>query len=136
MKRNIVVAIDESNKDPNVVHINNMNTIVNYSCDSVSINCLEYLNEQDHPTVLSHLLSKLRPRGRLIIKANNSLDIASRFLQRSISHQDFLRFFANKQSLISIESIYTLINFTEFDLVDLDITNDNIKIVLERKQHE
>jgi chemotaxis methyl-accepting protein methylase len=133
MKRNIVITLDESSKDPNAVHVNNINTIVNYSCDSVGVNCLEYLSEQDHTTVLSHLLNKLRPHGRLVIKANNSLDIASRFLQRSISHQDFLRFFANKQSLISIESIYTLINFTEFDLVDLDITNDNVKIVLERK---
>lgn len=133
MKRNIMITIEESSKDPNTVHINNINSIVNYSCDSISINCLEYLSEQDHPTVLSYLLNKLRPHGRLVIKANNSLDIASRFLQRSISHQDFLQFFANKQSLISIESIYTLINFTEFDLVDLDITNDTIKIVLERK---
>jgi chemotaxis methyl-accepting protein methylase len=133
MKRNIVITLDESSKDPNAVHVNNINTIVNYSCDSVGVNCLEYLSEQDHTTVLAHLLNKLRPHGRLVIKANNSLDIASRFLQRSISHQDFLRFFANKQSLISIESIYTLINFTEFDLVDLDITNDNVKIVLERK---
>jgi chemotaxis methyl-accepting protein methylase len=133
MKRNILITIDDTITDTNSVHINNLNTIVNYSCDSVSINCLEYLSEQQHPAVLSQLLNKLRPNGRLIIKANNSLNIASKFLQRSVSHQDFLQFFANKQSLISIESIYTLINFTEFDLVDLDISNDNIKIVLERK---
>lgn len=133
MKRNILITIEESNQNPNIVHINNLNSIVNYSCDSVTMDYLEYLNEADHNIVLSHLFGKLRPSGRLIIKINNSLNIASKFLQKSISNQDFLRFFTNKRSLPSIESIYSLVNFTEFDLVDLDITDDIIKIILERK---
>lgn len=133
MKRNILITTDESSKAPDNVHINDLNSIVNYSCDSIAISCLEYLNEQDHSIVLSHLSNKLRPAGRLIIKINNSTNIASKFLQKSVSNQDFLKFFANKHSLVSIESIYALINFTEFDLIDLDITEDSIKVVLERK---
>lgn len=133
MKRNIIVAIEESNQKPNVVHINNLNSIVNYSCDSVTMDYLEYLNEADHPIIMSHLFGKLRPSGRLIIKINNSLNIASKFLQKSISNQDFLKFFMYKKSLLSIDSIYSLVNFTEFDLIDLDITDDIIKIILERK---
>ena len=133
MKRNILITIDESIKDPNSVHINDLNSIINYSCDSIAISCLEYLSEQDHSIVLAHLFNKLRQNGRLIIKINNSTNIASKFLKKSVSNQDFLRFFSNKRSLVSTESIYALINFTEFDLIDLDITEESIKIVLERK---
>jgi hypothetical protein len=133
MKRNILITINESNKESNSVHINDLNSIINHSCDSISISCLEYLNEQDHSAVLSHLFNKLRSSGRLIIKINNSSNIASKFLQKSISNQDFLKFFVNKRSLVSIESLYSLINFTEFDLIDLDIAEDTIRVVLERK---
>lgn len=133
MKRNILITIDPSNKNPNCVHINNINSIVNGSYDSITIDCLEYLLEKDHPVVLTQLLGKLRPNGCLVIKILNSLDITSKFLKKSVSNQEFLRFFANKQSLLSIESIYAIINFTEFNLIDLNITEDIIKIVLERK---
>ena len=134
MKRNIFITIDQSINNTDNIHITQIGSIVNHSCDSININCLEYIDQKDHSVVLSNLLNKLRPNGKLIIKANNAESIAIRFLQRSISEQDFLSFFTNKRSLVSVESVYTLIDFQVFDLIDLDITDNTIKITIERKK--
>jgi len=136
MKRNIIITIDESKIDKEHIHINNMSSIVNYSCDSVTIDCLEYLEETNHHLVLSHLTNKIRLNGKLILKINNSDSICTKFLQKTISNQEFLNFFSNKRSLISVENIYSIIDFKIFDLMDLDISENAIKIVLERKNYE
>jgi SAM-dependent methyltransferase len=133
MKRNIVVTIDNSIDDEDHVHVNNLSSIVNYSCDSISLYVLEYLKEKDHIILVKSLLEKLRPGGRLILAANNAMCIAQQFVNSSISHESFLKFFANKQSLVSLESLYTMIDFEFFDIIDLDINNNTIKLVIERK---
>jgi hypothetical protein len=133
MKRNIFITIDNSNNNPEYIHITKIESIINHSCDSIIINCLEYIDNTDHAIVLTNLLNKIRLNGRLIIKTNNATNIATRFLEKTISEQDFLKFFTNKRSLVSVESIYTIVDFKVFDMIDLDITDDIIKIVLERK---
>lgn len=136
MKRNIIITIDESKVDKEHIHINNIGSIVNHSCDSVTINCLEYLEETNHNLVLSYLTNKIRLNGKLIIKINNSDSICAKFLQKTISNQEFLNFFSSKRSLISVENIYSITDFKIFDLMDLDISENTIKIVLERKNYE
>lgn len=133
MKRNISITVDSSKTDLNIVYINNISSIVNYSCDSIFIDCLEYLIENDHSIIIKALLEKLRQDGRLIIVFNNTQTIAEKFINRSISHTEFLRYFSNKQSLVSIESLYTMVNFQLFNILDIDINDSTIKLVLERK---
>jgi predicted SAM-dependent methyltransferase len=133
MKRNITITLDNSNTQTDHVCINDLSSIVNYSCDSIILFILEYLQEKDHAIVMKTLLEKLRPNGKLIIAANNAKYIAKQFIDSSISHDAFLKFFANKQSLVSVESLYTMVDFQYFDIVDLDINTNTIKIILERK---
>jgi SAM-dependent methyltransferase len=133
MKRNIIVTIDNSIDDEDHVHVNNLSSTVNYSCDSISLYVLEYLKEKDHIILVKSLLEKLRPGGRLLLAANNAKSIAQQFVNSSISHESFLKFFTNKQSLVSLESLYTMIDFEFFDIIDLDINNNTIKLVIERK---
>lgn len=133
MKRNIIVTIDNSIDDAEHVHINNLSSIINYSCDSISLYILEYLKEKDHTILVKSLLEKLRPGGKLILAANNATYIAQQFVNSSISHESFLKFFTNKQSLVSLESLYTMVDFQFFDIIDLDINSNTIKLVLERK---
>lgn len=136
MMRNITITTDQSQQSPEYIHIANIESIVNYSCDNISVECLEYLFEQDHRIVVSNLLNKLRDKGRLIIKTSNAQNIAQKFIQKNISNSEFLNFFVNKKSIISIETIYTLIDFDTFDLLDTNITEHTIKVVLERKKYE
>jgi predicted SAM-dependent methyltransferase len=134
MKRNITIVIDPSKEDSSHVHINNLNSIVNHSCDSITIDILEYLKESDHQVIIRILLEKLRQSGRLSIIISNAKSIAQQYIKSAISNDSFLNFFANKQSLISVESLYTFMDFALFDMIDLDITNTFITIVFERKE--
>jgi hypothetical protein len=129
MKRNLIITVDSSIKQDGFVHINQISSIINYSCDSIILDCLEYLQEKDHAVVFNVLLEKLRPTGRLVVSISNAKDIAN----TTISSGDFLRFFINKQSLLSIESIYTFIDFKHYDILTLDTDDTSITIVIERK---
>jgi len=133
MKRNLTITVDSSTKQDGFIHINQISSIINYSCDSIVLDCLEYLQEKDHAIVFGVLLEKLRPTGRLIVSISNAKDIASSFINATISSSDFLRFFTNKQSLLSIESIYTFIDFNHYDIITLDIDDSSLTIVIERK---
>lgn len=133
MKRNLIITVDTSIKQDGFVHINQISSIVNYSCDSITLDCIEYLQEKDHAVVFSVLLEKLRPGGRLVVSISNAKEIANNFINAAISCNDFLKFFTNKQSLSSIEAIYTFIDFKNYDILTLDIDNSSITIVIERK---
>jgi predicted SAM-dependent methyltransferase len=133
MKRNITITINDSVTDKNFIHIGQLSSIVNFSCDSVLLNILEYLQEKDHNIVIATLLEKLRPGGKLIIAFNNAKHIAKEFVRSSISCDVFLNFFRNKQSLVSLDSLYTMINFEQFNIIDIDINTNTTKLVLERK---
>ncbi len=133
MKRNISIGIDSKTDKPNVVHINNLSSLVNYSCDSISIDILEFLQEKDHEQIIKYLLEKLRPNGKLIITINNAKNIAKDYAEAAISSGDFLQLFSNKQSLLTIESIYTFIDFQTFDIVNIDVSPTQIIAVVERK---
>jgi len=133
MKRNIKITIDPSIDQKDIVHINNLSSIINHSCDSIALDILEYLRENDHPTVMKLLLEKLRPSGKLVILFSNCKNIAQNYIDSTISSSDFLSFFANKQSLLSVESIYTLIDFQQFDISNIDILSTHIILEIERK---
>jgi hypothetical protein len=136
MNRNISIIIDPSQEKNDYIHINNISSIINYSCDSIIINCLEYLMEKDHNIIIKMLLDKLRPYGKLIISINNAHNIAQNFINRSISNNDFLKFFSNKQSLLSLESLYSYIDFNYFELINLDINEQFYIITLEKKNEQ
>lgn len=133
MKRNIKITVDPSINQKDVVHINNLSSIINYSCDSIVLDILEYLRESDHSAVTKLLLEKLRPSGKLIILFSNCKNITQNYIDSTISSSEFLSFFANKQSLLSIESIYTLIDFEQFDVINVDVAATHILLEIERK---
>jgi len=134
MKRNITISIDSQIDKPNTVHINNLQSLVNHSCDSISIGILEFLQEKDHEQIIKYLLEKLRPSGKLIITINNAKNIAKNYAEAAISSEDFLQLFSSKQSLLTIESVYTFIDFQAFDIANLDVSPTQITAVIERKQ--
>lgn len=133
MKRNLKITIDSTSNNENSVYINNIDSIVNYSCDSIEIDCLEFLQESVHNTVVKLLLEKLRQKGRLIISISNPKIVAENFLNDSVSYQKFLEFFKNRQSLVSPEILYTMIDFNSFDIIHLDTIEYITTIVFERK---
>jgi predicted SAM-dependent methyltransferase len=133
MQRNLNITIDQLNQSNSNIFINNIPSIVNYSCDSIFIDCLEYIPEKDLSSVVKILLDKIRPSGKLIISINNVDNIVNQFYKRSISHNEFLKFFTNKQNLLSVENIYTLIDFQTFDLLDIKYEDNFITILIERK---
>lgn len=133
MKRNLKITIDSTSNNENSVYINNIDSIINYSCDSIEIDCLEFLQESVHSTVVKLLLEKLRQKGRLIISISNPKVVAENFLNDSVSYQKFLEFFKNRQSLVSPEILYTMIDFNSFDIAHLDIVEYITTIVFERK---
>lgn len=133
MTRNIKITIDSTTNNENLVYINNINSIVNYACDSIEIDCLEALSEQTHASVINILLNKLRPKGKLIVSIYNPKIIAENFLASTISNQEFLQFFINKQSLLSLEALYTFIDFNSFDIIHLQSMGHIMTLIVERK---
>lgn len=134
MKRNITLSLtDKDSESNNIVSINNLNSIVNHSYDSIVLNCLEFLPSKDHDIIIKIVLDKLRIGGRLIIEASNAASIAQQFVSFSISNDEFLNFFSNKKSLLSLENLYTLVDFNSFEIVNTNIEKNNIKLILERK---
>ncbi|NBX73096.1 MAG: hypothetical protein EBQ89_02225 [Alphaproteobacteria bacterium] len=133
MSRNINISITEPS-DKNTIHINDLASIINYSCDSIKVACLEFLPENAHGQVINILLSKLKPLGKLIITINNVTSITKNFMAGSMSYQDFLTFFQNKQSLLSIDSLYTFIDFNTFDIIHINQEEYFTTLFLERKQ--
>jgi len=134
MRRNITITTNPDNLQQNNIFINQIPSIVNYSCDNIFIDCLEHIQEKDLASIITILLEKIRPQGKLIISINNVDSIIDKFSKRSISHNEFLLFFANKQNLISVENIYTLIDFQSFDILDIKYEDNSITIIIERKQ--
>lgn len=132
MKRNINITIDQSKNQQDSIFINEIPSIVNYSCDSIFLDCLEYISEKDLPLIIKVLSEKLRPKGKLIIHINNVDSIIQQFIKKSISHSDLLKFFANKQNLISVDTIYTLIDFQNFELIECQFEQTFIKLIIER----
>lgn len=133
MTRNIKITIDNTINNENVIHINNLDSIINYSCDSVELDCLEFLSDKVHGHVIASLLNKLRQHGKLIISIYNPKIIAENLLGDSISNQEFLRFFANKQSLLSLDTLYTFIDFNTFDIIHLQSLGPILTVIVERK---
>lgn len=132
MKRNLTIVIEPTN-NPEQVHINNLQSIVNYSCDTIIMSYLEYLLEKDHHTILKILLEKLRPSGRLILQISNIKSITENWLKQSISSQEFLNSISNKQSILSLDNIYTYIDFKVFDITNIITDQNSISIEIERK---
>jgi len=134
MNRNLSVVLDAHQSSENNIFINNIPNIVNYSCDSIFISCLEYLQETEHKKIIDILLEKIRKEGKLIIQVDNAKNIAEQFLSNSISNSQFLAFFRNKQSLVSIDLLYTYIDFQAFHVLDIDINQSTIKIIIQRSE--
>jgi hypothetical protein len=133
MKRNLIITIDPQSVNNNVIFINDIDNIVNYSCDSIEISILEYIEDKNHKMVIGVLAEKIRPSGKLIINISNAISIAKNFVSYSITSQNFLNFFKNKVSLLSIDLLYSMIDFDSMFVIDTDIKEDHITLILERK---
>jgi predicted SAM-dependent methyltransferase len=132
MNSNIYITLDEKTSDNNNVFINNIPKIINYSCDSIYVDCLEYLKEEDIKKTIQILSNKLKLGGKLIVSIYNAKSIALTFLNESISTQSFLQFFQHKQTILNLDNLYTFIDFQSMKITDLDISETNIKLIIER----
>lgn len=131
MNRNLTITIDQNIKDPSIVFINDISKIVNNSCDSIYIDCLEYLIESDAKPIVSILSDKLKPKGKLIISIVNAHCIASSFLYQELSGSQFLGFFKNKQNILSLDLLFSFIDFSRMKILNIDTQPNFIKLIIE-----
>lgn len=133
-QRNLTITIEKDNKDHDKIYIGDIESIVNFSCDNITIACLEFIDENNHPLIIKCLLDKLRPLGKLSIVFLNTKIITQNYLQSKILAKDFLNYFRHKNSILSVESIYTYIDFKVFDIINIHYNSDLIQISIERKK--
>lgn len=121
MKRHILfydgpIQITEPGFDS--IHINQIDSIANRSCDIVQLPVIEYIKTNDLQKTIVSTLSKIRPDGYLHINFLDSKKIAKDYLANKISSSDFLRMFHNKYNLLSFDYFTTIIDLGEYDIVN------------------
>lgn len=132
MKRNLTITLDQSQQNSNIIFINNIDSLVNHSCDSIEMSMLEYIEDKHHAILIKTLVDKLRPSGKLIIKISNAVSVAQNFASYQMSSKNFLAFFQNKQSILSLDLLYSMIDPNIVSIIETDITPTHITMILER----
>jgi uncharacterized protein (UPF0332 family) len=112
--------------------INEIDTIVNHSADSIFCSCLNYINKSKFSDTISMLLEKIKPSGKLNIECINIKKYMNNFLQKKISGDDLMSKIKNAESIISEEDFYVTLNTQNFRIIQIESSNSSLFVSIER----
>jgi len=135
MNRNINIYCDTA-KDiiPNIdnINISKITDIINFSVDYIYCGILEHI-ESDHLIyIFNELSDKIRIGGKLIIKFSDIKELSNRYISNTIDNDTFISCVKNKKQIISLNSIYSIIDANSFRIIKVDRIDMLINITLER----
>lgn len=135
MNRNINIYCDTA-KDiiPNIdnINISKIKDIINFSVDYIYCGILEHI-ESDHLIhIFNELSDKIRIGGKLIIKFSDIKELSNRYISNTIDDSTFMSCVKNKKQIISLNSIYSIIDANSFRIIKVDRIDMLINITLER----
>lgn len=135
MNRNFHIVLPNSQqKDKNLVNIDisNLQTIINYSADTVTCSCLELLDHNILEMVVIDVLQKIKPGGQATFIMTDIKQYALEFMNGTISGQDLLKKIKPINSIVTVEDIYTRLDTNVLKVAQVVKENKTISVVVER----
>jgi|688.fasta_scaffold00360_96 hypothetical protein len=112
--------------------INEIDTIINHSADSIFCSCLNYIDKSKFSDIVSLLLEKIKPSGKLNIECINVKKYMNNFLQQKISGEDLISKIKNIESIISEEDFYVALNIQNFRIIQIESSDSSLFVSIER----
>jgi hypothetical protein len=112
--------------------INEIDTIINHSADSIFCSCLNYIDKSKFSDIVSLLLEKIKPSGKLNIECINVKKYMNNFLQKKISGEDLISKIKNIESIISEEDFYVALNIQNFRIIQIESSDSSLFVSIER----
>ena len=135
MNRNINIYCDTA-KDiiPNIdnINISKITDIINFSVDYIYCGILEHIESDHLIRIFNELSDKIRIGGKLIIKFSDIKELSNRYISNTIDNDAFISCVKNKKQIISLNSIYPIIDTNSFRIIKVDRIDTLINITLER----
>ena len=135
MNRNINIYCDTA-KDiiPNIdnINISKIKDIINFSVDYIYCGILEHIESDHLIRIFNELSDKIRIGGKLIIKFSDIKELSNRYISNTIDDSTFISCVKNKKQIISLNSIYPIIDTNSFRIIKVDRIDMLINIPLER----
>lgn len=135
MNRNINIYCDTA-KDiiPNIdnINISKIKDIINFSVDYIYCGILEHIESDHLIRIFNELSDKIRIGGKLIIKFSDIKELSNRYISNTIDDPTFMSCVKNKKQIISLNSIYSIIDANSFRIIKVDRIDMLINITLER----
>lgn len=135
MNRNINIYCDTA-KDiiPNIdnINISKITDIINFSVDYIYCGILEHVESDHFIRIFNELSDKIRIGGKLIIKFSDIKELSNRYISNTIDDSTFMSCVKNKKQIISLNSIYSIIDANSFRIIKVDRIDMLINITLER----
>ena len=135
MNRNINIYCDTA-KDiiPNIdnINISKIKDIINFSVDYIYCGILEHIESDHLIRIFNEISDKIRIGGKLIIKFSDIKELSNRYISNTIDNDAFISCVKNKKQIISLNSIYSIIDANSFRIIKVDRIDTLINITLER----
>lgn len=135
MNRNFNVVLPNSQqRDKHLVNIDisNLSAIINYSADTVTCSCLEFLDHNILEMVIGDILQKIKPGGQATFIMTDIKQYAFDFMNGTISGQDLLKKIKPINSIVTVEDIYIKLDTNTLKVAQVIKENKTVTVVVER----
>jgi hypothetical protein len=135
MKRNINIInqfVKDSIPNTDQISIDNIDSLVNYSVDSIICGTLEYVNDSEFESSLLVLLEKIRDEGNIIIKFVNFKKLFIEYINQQVSGAKIFNDLANKKNILSPDKVVNILNKNSFMILKIDQNEDHFIIMAQR----
>jgi hypothetical protein len=135
MKRNINIT-NQFIKDiiPNTssVDVSNINSLVNYSVDSIICGILEYIDDTEFNSFVPSLLEKMRDEGNIIIKFVNFKKLFIEYVNQQTSSSQVFQYLTNKKNILCPDKVINILNENGFMILKMDQNENYFTIMAQR----
>ena len=135
MKRNINITnqfIKDSIPNTTPVDVSNINSLVNYSVDSIICGMLEYVDDNEFETFITSLLEKIRNEGNIIIKFVNLKKLFIEYINQQIPSSEVFKYLTNKKNILCPDKLINILNQNSFMILKMDQNENHFTIMAQR----
>lgn len=135
MKRHINITnqfFQESIPNTSQVDIANIDSLVNYSIDSIVCNVLEYIDDNKLQPFLISVIEKIRDNGKIVIKFVNFKKLFIEHINQQTGGAEIFSQLTNKKNILSLDKIINLLNINGLMVLKVDQDNNQFSILAQR----
>jgi hypothetical protein len=111
---------------------NNIEQIINHSADNILCSCLEYQEQAILQSIITQVLSKIKPQGKVTISLTNFKKLFEDFLNSKTPSSQVFESLRNKSNIVIVEDILATLDTNTFKLININYVEYNINISIER----